>query len=203
MTQLNRQPHTAKARRSAKAREEKLWLGERLRAGSEVARAPPPKNFAPLRKRRAFAVCFCFSLACGYAAVRGQKAQPVRMAAVKNDTAQAEAGGLFAAAFRAELAGRGQLDLDGASSPELLLEVVALRSVPSGTAGEGAASFRLDADLKLEVGSWQIRFGASEDYFAGIDVLGTEANRRAALRRLARAAAREALERYDVAGRLK
>ncbi len=152
---------------------------------------------------RASAVCFCFSAACGYAPVRAQKAQPVRMAAVKNDTAQAEAGGLFAAAFRSELAGRGQLDPDGSSSPELVLEVVALRSVPSGTAGEGAASFRLDADLKLEVGSWQIRFGASEDFFAGIDVLGTEANRRAALRRLARAAAREALERYDVAGRLK
>ena len=149
------------------------------------------------------AVCFCFSAACGYAPVRGQKAQSVRVAAVKNDTAQAEVGGLFAAAFRSELAGRGQLDPDTAASPELVLEVVSLRSVPSGTTAEGATSFRLDADLKLKVGSFEVRMGASEDYFAGIDVLGTEANRRAALRRLVRTAARDAIDRYDVSGRLK
>ncbi len=161
---------------------------------------PQPKN---LRALRASVVCFCFSVACGYAPVRSRKAQPVRVAAVKNDTAQAEVGGIFASALRAELAGRGLLDPDGAASPEMVLEVIALRSVPTGTAGEGAASFRLDADLKLNVGSWEARFGGSEDYFAGIDVLGTEANRRAALRRLVSTAARYAVDRYDISGRLK
>lgn len=154
---------------------------------------------------RASAVCLCLcaTFACGYAPVRSRPATAVRVAAVRNDTAQAEAGGLFATALRGELAGRGRLDSDGASSPELVLEVLALRSVPSGTSGEGAASFRIDADLKLSVGPWQDLIHGSEDYFAGIDVLGTEANRRAALRRLARTAAREAIDRYDVAERLK
>ena len=152
---------------------------------------------------RASVVCFGFCVACGYAPVRSRPASAVRVAAVKNATAQAEAGGLFATALRAELAGRGQLDPDGAASPELVLEVLALRSVPSGSSGEGAASFRLDAELKLKVGSWEDRLGGSEDYYAGVDVLGTEANRRAALRRLARAAAREAVDRYDVSERLK
>ena len=136
--------------------------------------------------------------------MRGQRSRSVRVAAVKNDTAQAEVGGLFAAALRAELAGRGQLDPDGAASPELVLEVIALRSVPSGLLGEGgAASFRLDAELKANVGPWETRLGGSEDYYAGIDVLGTEANRRAALRRLARSAARDAVERYDISERFK
>ena len=139
---------------------------------------------------------------CGYAPVRGQARGLVQMATVRNDTAQAEAGGFFADAFRTELAGRDQLDTDG-TSPELRLEVVALRSWPSSSAGDGAASFRVEADLKLKVGDYEDHLVANEDYLAGIDVLGTEANRRAALRRLARSAAREAIERYDVAERLR
>jgi len=152
---------------------------------------------------RAFAVALSLCSACGYAPVRGQKARAVRVAAVKNATAQAEAGGLFAAAVRSELAARGQLDPDGAASPELVMEVLSLRSVPSGSAGEGAASFRIDAELKINVGTWEDRVRSSEDYFSGIDVLGTEANRRAALRRVARTAAREAIDRYDVFERMK
>jgi hypothetical protein len=125
------------------------------------------------------------------------------MAPVKNDTAQAEAGGVFADAFRSELAGRGRLDPDGASSPEMLLELIALRSSPTTSAGEGAASYHLDALLKVDVGAYQDRLGMGEDYLAAMDVIGTEANRRAALRRLARSAAREAVEHYEVWERLK
>jgi hypothetical protein len=153
-------------------------------------------------KLRAAALCLCLSSACGYAPVRSRPASGVRVAAVRNDTAQAEAGGIFAGAIRSELAGRGRLEPDS-SSPELVLELIALRSYPSGTAGEGAASFRLDAELKLNVGSYEDRIRSSEDYFAGIDVLGTEANRRAALRRLARTAAHEAIERYEISARFK
>jgi hypothetical protein len=155
------------------------------------------------RQQQLLSFCFLMPIACGYAPVRGRTRGAVRVAAVRNDTAQAEAGGIFADAFRSELYGRSQLDPDGAASPELLLEVVALRSTPGGAAGEGAASFHLDADLKIRVGDYDDRIHAGEDYLAGIDVLGTEANRRAALRRLARTAAREAIERYDVAERLK
>jgi len=148
-------------------------------------------------------VSFCSSVACGYAPVRAQSVERVRVAAVKNATAQADAGGIFASALRSELAGRGRLDDDSASSPELILELISLRSFPAGTAGEGATSFHLDADLKLNLGAWEDRLHGGEDYLAGVDVLGTEANRRAALRRLARSFAREAIDRYEVSSRLK
>lgn len=152
---------------------------------------------------RRVALLVLLAAACGYAPVRSAKAPGVRVAAVKNATAQAEAGGIFATALRSELAGRGRLDPDGSSSPELVLELLALQSLPTTSAGEGAASFRLDADLKLNVGTWEDRFRGSENYIAGMDVLATEANRRAALRRLARNAVHDAIERYDVAGRLR
>ncbi len=121
---------------------------------------------------------------------------------MKNATAQAEAGGIFAAALRGELAGRGRLDPEGSASPELAFEVLSLQSA-TASAAEGVASFRLDADLKLKVGDYEDRFRASEDYLAGLDVLGTEGNRRAALRRLARAAAKDAIDRYEISERLK
>ncbi len=152
---------------------------------------------------RASVVCFCLSFACGYAPVRSRPGQAVRVAAVKNDTAQAEAGGIFAGALRSELAGRGRLDPEGASSPEILLELVSLVSIPTASAGEGAASFRIDALLKLSVGDWVDVVRGGEDYLAGMDVLGTEGNRRAALRRLAATAMHDAIERYDVAQRFK
>ena len=49
----------------------------------------------------------------------------------------------------------------------------------------------------------RLRWRGAEDYLAGVDVLGTEANRRAALRRLMRALAAEAVERYEVGQRFK
>jgi hypothetical protein len=128
----------------------------------------------------------------------------LRVAEVKNDTAQAEAGGIFAAELRRELSGRGRLEPEGSAAPQLLAELVHLRSVPSGVGAEGgAASYRIDAELRLKAGSYQDAVAGGEDYLTGVDVLGTEANRRAALRRLARALAVEAIERLEVSERLK
>jgi lipopolysaccharide assembly LptE-like protein len=139
------------------------------------------------------------ALACGYAPVRGKPAQGLRVAAVRNDTAQAEAGGVFAAELRRELAGRGRLEPEGSSAPELAAELVALRSVPSGVGAEGgAASYRLDAELRVRTPDYEDAVTGGEEYLTGVDVLGTEANRRAALRRLARTLAAEAIERYEV-----
>ncbi|MGE5047029.1 MAG: LPS assembly lipoprotein LptE [Deltaproteobacteria bacterium] len=142
--------------------------------------------------------------ACGYAPVRGRPAAGLRVAAVRNDTAEAEVGGVFAAELRRELAGRGMLEPDSSAAPELRAEVRALRSVPSGVSAEGgAASFRLDAELRLQTPEYTDTLAGGEDYLAGVDVLGTEANRRAALRRLMRTLAVEAIERYQVAQRFK
>jgi len=146
-------------------------------------------------------VALALLAACGYAPVR-RPGQAIKVAAVKNDTAQAEAGGILAAAMRNELAGRRRLGGDSSAAPELRLELLAMRSTPSASSGEGAAAFRLDAEMKLSIGDYEDRLIESEDYLAGVDVLGTEANRRAALRRLATAAAKEAIERYEVAERL-
>jgi hypothetical protein len=139
------------------------------------------------------------ALGCGYAPVRGKPARGLRVAPVKNSTAQAEAGGIFAAELRRELAGRGRLEADGATAPELAAELVALRSSPSGVGAEGgAASYRLDVELRVRAADYEDAVAGGEDYLTGVDVLGTEANRRAALRRLARTLAAEAIERYEV-----
>jgi len=84
----------------------------------------------------------------------------------------------------------------------LKAQIVSLISVPTSAGAEGAAAYRLNADLRLKIGDYEDTVPVGEDYLAGIDVLGTEANRRAALRRLFHSAAREAVERYDVSERL-
>jgi outer membrane lipopolysaccharide assembly protein LptE/RlpB len=138
---------------------------------------------------------------CGYS-VAAQRGQRVQVGAVRNDTAQVEAGGLFAQALREELQARGRLASDG---PTMEGELLSLRSAPSALGGQGVAAFRLDADLRIRVVApggavaYEDRAALGEDYLAGVDVLGTEANRRAALRRLLRAASREMVERMEIA----
>jgi hypothetical protein len=123
---------------------------------------------------------------------------------VRNDTAQAEAGGIFAAELRRELAGRSRLEPENSSAPELKAELVYLRTAPSGVGAEGgAASYRLDAELRLQAGDYRDAVAGGEDYLTGVDVLVTEANRRAALRRLARTLAVEAVERLEVSERFR
>ena len=157
---------------------------------------------------RAAALALLFSCACGYSfAQRGASAQgPLRVAPLGNFTAQAEAAGLFSSELRAEVEARGRLASDGAGAPRLEGELVTLRDAPSALGLSGVQTFRVDAELHLRVrdGGAEIYADSvvgSEDYLAGVDVLGTEANRRAALRRLSRTLAREAVERLEVAGR--
>jgi len=126
----------------------------------------------------------------------------LRVSAVKNQTAQAEAGGIFAAELRGELAGRGRLASDSSQAPELSAELIALVAVPTVAGSEGASAFRLNATMIVRAGDYADTVAGGEEYLAEVDVLGTEANRRAALRRLAHTLAREAIERYDVADRL-
>ncbi len=152
-------------------------------------------------RRLALATSLALS-ACGYSlAHKGQ--QPLRVAAVRNDTAEAEAGGLFAGELRSELHARGRLAEESAPAPAVEGELVALRSFTSSLGGEGAQAFRLEAQVKLRAAGYEDVLVGSEDFLAGVDVLGTEANRRAALRRVLRQLARELVERLEVAGRLR
>lgn len=165
-----------------------------------MARKSPSVESASSRLR-AFAVGSCLFAACGYAPVK--RAQPaLRVVEVRNDTALAEAGGIFAAELRTELAGRGRLD-ESETAPPLKTELISIRSLPTTAGTEGGSAFQVQVVMAASATGWSDQMAGSEDYLAGIDVLGTEANRRAALRRLARSLAREAIERYDVAQRLK
>lgn len=159
------------------------------------------------------AACAALALAaagCGYSFSHGGKlpkgAAGLRVTPVDNRTAQAEVGGLFEGALREELLARGQLS-ESAEAPRLDLEVATLKTSTGALNLTGAFTFSVNADLRARVrdGSGaelvadQLVLG--EDYLAGVDVLGTEANRRAALRRLARNAARELVARLAAAGR--
>jgi hypothetical protein len=153
--------------------------------------------------------CAGVAVGCGYRVARPgdvPKGQDIRVAAFQNYTAQVEAGGVFAGALREELSARGRLAPEGASGPELTAELLSLASVPSALGAQGASAFSLSAIVRISlrdaagvVYEDQARMG--EDYLAGVDVLGTEANRRAALRRLARTLSRELFERMSVAAR--
>jgi hypothetical protein len=152
------------------------------------------------------ALLLLLAAGCGYTMARGG-ALPLRVSPFRNSTAQVEAGGLFASALREEVLARGRLS--ETEGPTVQGELLAVRSAPSAISAAGAAAFRLDADLVLRVVepagaiSYEDRGTFGEDYLVGVDVLGTEANRRAALRRLAKAASRELMQRYEVARRMR
>lgn len=154
-------------------------------------------------------LCAFAAAACGYRVARPGDlpgGRDIRVAPFQNYTAQVEAGGLFAAALREELAARGRLAAEGSSGPELTGELISVTSAPSALGAQGASAFSVSATVRLRLrdGSsvmYEDQVALGEDYLAGVDVLGTEANRRAALRRLARSLSRYFVERMNVAAR--
>jgi hypothetical protein len=145
---------------------------------------------------------------CGYGVVRSGQLPgggALRVLAFTNKTAQAEAGGIFAAAARELLAARGRLAAeDELAAPVLEGELLSLANAPSILGAAGAGAFRLSASLHLRVlrGTavlYDEVASGGEEYLQGIDVLGTEANRRTALRRAAGSVLRDALERMEIA----
>ena len=159
--------------------------------------------------RQIFAAVALAVAACGYHVTKPgdvPAGQALRVNSFENYTAQVEAGGLFAAALREELAARGRLAPESSSGPELTAELLSLASTPSALGAQGASAYSLSAAVRIRLRDasgmvYEDQVGLGEDYLAGIDVLGTEANRRAAMRRLARNISRELLERMNVAAR--
>src|SRR2546423_2209015 len=97
-----------------------------------------------MRCASAFLAVAVVASGCGYAPVRGRSVEGLRVAPVKNATAQAEAGGIFATELRHELAGRGRLEPDGSQAKGLQAELGMLRSLPRRVrAGGGGGSYRL------------------------------------------------------------
>jgi Lipopolysaccharide-assembly len=159
--------------------------------------------------RRSWAALAAFALGCGYRLANPGDVpggHDIRVAPFQNYTAQVEAGGVFAAALRDELAAHGRLAGEGGSGPELTGELISIASAPSALGAQGASAFNVSATVRIRLRDgtslvYEDQAALGEDYLAGVDVLGTEANRRAALRRLARSMSRYLVERMNVAAR--
>ncbi len=141
---------------------------------------------------------------CGYTVVRGvgPAGPALRVAAFKNATAQAELGGLLASAAREQLHLRGRLAEEGAAGPVLDGDLVALRMTSSVLSAGSVGALRVEAELRLRITEAGLvkaeeTVTGAEDFLQGVDVLGTEANRRTALRRLAEQLVRTGLERLE------
>ena len=129
----------------------------------------------------------------------------VRAPVFENKTAEPTAEIFFTQAFREQLTRAGTLGGDDCEAVvEGSLEAVSGAPVLSGidraTGNLKLPTYRLSAAVHLRLQRAgrvlaETSVGGSEDYLSGADLLLTEANRSAALRRLAETLMREAYER--------
>jgi outer membrane lipopolysaccharide assembly protein LptE/RlpB len=147
--------------------------------------------------------------ACGYrfAAPGGALPEGIRSVAAPvfdNHTAEPAAEVLFTQAFREQLGRAGVLGGDAAeANVQGSLDAVSDAAILASISLDGVArlpTYRINAVAKLKllkegrVVALAVVTG-SEDYLSGADLLLTEANRQAALRRLAETMMREGYER--------
>jgi len=133
---------------------------------------------------------------CGYRFAVGGAGLPDGVARVyvpvfENRSSDAEAGALFSEALAAALARQGRAAGPGAPA-QVQGTVLAIGFAPAATGpdGTGVGVYRLTASLRLRlVREGQVlcdrEFSGGEDFLPGADLLGTEAGRRQAARRLA------------------
>jgi len=161
--------------------------------------------------RRALAAAACFAaLGCGYGFTAGGPGFPqgirhVFAPVVVNRTTEPGLEGVFTEALREELARAGRLGGEGSEGRlegELLTVGAGVAQIAPGTSG--ALTYRVSATLRVRL----LRDGTllastdvsgTEDYLPALraDVLTTEANRQAAIRRLASALAADAVARLS------
>ncbi len=115
----------------------------------------------------------------------------VHVPVLENRSPEPEAGAIFAEALAASLAARGHGgdETAGARIRGVVLDVSSA-PIATGPEGTGAGVYRVWAKLRLslERGGRVLctrEVGGGEDYLPARDILGLEAGRRAALRRLA------------------
>ncbi len=162
-----------------------------------------------MRRAAAAAVCL-LALGCGYrftASGAGfpQGIQKVFVPVVLNRTTEPGLEGIFTEALREQLARGGHLGAEGSEGRlegELLAVGAGVAQLAPGTAG--ALTYRVSATLRVRLfrdGTLlaQTDVGGTEDYLPALraDVITTEANRQAALRRLASALAADAVARLS------
>jgi hypothetical protein len=173
---------------------------------------PSPPFALSLSKRWALVCLAACAAGCGYKFTAGGAALPEGLGSVcapvfSNHTAEPGLELVFTQALRARLihlgASRGPCD------GELRGEVLAVSGAPTVVSSKGQlASYRVVATLRLRLYRGERLLGetdvsGAEDYLPALDaygdVLRVEANRQAALRRLAEALAREGYERLAAA----
>ncbi len=152
-----------------------------------------------------FALC-----ACGYRFTAAGGALPEGLRAVRapmfdNHTSEPNAEILFTQAFREQLTRSGALGSDQTEAVvEGTLDSVSgapvLPGIDRTTGNSKLPTYRLSASVHLKLQRAgrvlsETNVSGSEDYLSGADVLLTEANRSAALRRLAEGLMREGYER--------
>jgi len=160
--------------------------------------------------RLLLAAAACATLGCGYHVTASGAGLPqglrrVFAPVVVNRTPEPGLEGVFTEALREQLARAGTLGGEGSEGRlegELLSVGAAVAQLAPGTSG--ALTYRVSAVLRLRLfkGTAQLAVtdvSGTEDYLPALraDVLTTEANRQAALRRLASALAADAYARLS------
>ena len=140
---------------------------------------------------------------CGYAVGSGATRLPagaerIFVPPLDNRTADAEAGALVAAALREELSRRGAAGGEGASAR---IEGTVTRSASSPlTTQSGTWRLVFEVEARLTVNgqeSARIKVRRDVDYLGEVDAIATEGRRRNAIRRAAKDAALEIVERLE------
>jgi hypothetical protein len=145
-------------------------------------------------------------LSCGYrfTAGGGSFRGGIRRAYVPvltNRTPEPGLEAIFTQSLREQLVRAGSAG-DSSSEAQIVGEVLAVSGSPTLSTAGGLASYRLSATVALRLinkgvdvpNSW-VQVSAQEEYLPGGNVLQSEANRSAALRRLADAVMRDAYDR--------
>ncbi len=158
-------------------------------------------------RRATLIVGVLFATACGYRFVRPggdlpTGRSPIYVPVVTNATAEPGAESWVTQALRDEVNRAGLLG-DASSEVTLVGTLVSVSGEPMIASPGKLSSYRASASLALELRSKGVavsgtQLSASEEYPPGGDLLLTEANRSAALRRLAQVLARDAWERIAV-----
>lgn len=155
------------------------------------------------------ALCLLLGSACGYRFVRAGEALPEGIQTVcapvfVNHTSESALETFFTQSLREQLTRAGVLGSTGSCDATLMGEILAVGAAPTILAPSGQlAGYRTNVivRLRLDKGGRTLRateVGAAEDFLPGTELLDSEANRQAALRRVADELMREAYERLTL-----
>jgi hypothetical protein len=157
------------------------------------------------RMRALSALALVAAFGCGYRFTAGGAPLPEGIRAVQvpifaNKTAEPGLETAFTQAMRLQLA-RAGLDSPPNAEAQIEGEILAVSAAPTLVTPTGSlASYRLSVSARLRLVKSgrtlsNVQINGAEDYLPGVDVLESEANRAAALQRLAQTLMRDGYDR--------